>query len=397
MKLAIRLARQSLRSHKLRSRLSTLGVVTSVFLVSLVFIISDSVKANLRQQANQLASKAIVINGRQTSSVFNAKMTLPSATLSNNDVKYVKEITDNSDVTSSLFINGSLGFDGRQFNNATVIATSALEPTELKVEMLDGDWFDKDEQSKKWIILGEDLANRLIGTTEVGSQVVDFKGEKFTVVGIIKKVGQPLSIMGYNIDNSAVMSLANGQDITDSHELSQIVATNVNDLNEAKRGIAQALGNDHVDSSDYTINTSAELADQLSDLVNFITIVACSLSATILVVSCISIANIMLVNIVERKHEIGIRKAVGATTRNIMGQFIAESMIMSLRGGVVGIILAYIVAAIILLFFSINLTFSWLALGIGFVIPIVIGIIAGIYPAYKASKQDIISALNQLT
>ena len=397
MKLAIRLARQSLRSHKLRSRLSTLGVVTSVFLVSLVFIISDSVKANLRQQANQLASKAIVINGRQTSSVFNAKMTLPSATLSNNDVKYVEEITDSSDVTSNLFINGSLGFDGRQLNNATVIATSALEPTELKVEMLDGDWFDKDEQSKKWIILGEDLANRLIGTTEVGSQVVDFKGEKFTVVGIIKKVGQPLSIMGYNIDNSAVMSLANGQDITDSHELSQIVATNVNDLNEAKRGIAQALGNDHVDSSDYTINTSAELADQLSDLVNFITIVACSLSATILVVSCISIANIMLVNIVERKHEIGIRKAVGATTRNIMGQFIAESMIMSLRGGVVGIILAYIVAAIILLFFSINLTFSWLALGIGFVIPIVIGIIAGIYPAYKASKQDIISALNQLT
>ena len=77
-------------------------------------------------------------------------MTLPSATLSNNDVKYVEEITDSSDVTSNLFVNGSLGFDGRQLNNATVIATSALEPTELKIEMLDGDWFDKDEQSKKW-------------------------------------------------------------------------------------------------------------------------------------------------------------------------------------------------------------------------------------------------------
>ena len=189
MKLAIRLARQSLRSHKLRSRLSTLGVVTSVFLVSLVFIISDSVKANLRQQANQLANDAIVINGRQANSVFNAKMTLPSATLSNNDVKYVEEITNSDNITSNLFINGSLGFDGRQLGNATVIATSAFEPAELKVEMLDGDWFDKNEQSKKWIILGEDLANRLIGTTEVRSQVVDFKGEKFTVIGIIKKVG----------------------------------------------------------------------------------------------------------------------------------------------------------------------------------------------------------------
>ena len=105
----------------------------------------------------------------------------------------------------------------------------------------------------------------------------------------------------------------------------------------------------------------------------------------------------MLVNITERRREIGIRKAVGATTRNIMGQFIAESLIMSLRGGIIGILLAYGVAAIILLFMSINLTFSWLALAVGFIVPIIVGILAGAYPAYRASRQNIIEALNQLT
>ena len=103
----------------------------------------------------------------------------------------------------------------------------------------------------------------------------------------------------------------------------------------------------------------------------------------------------MLVNIVERKHEIGIRKAVGATTRNIMGQFIAESMIMSLRGGVVGIILAYIVAAIILLFFSINLTFSWLALGMASLFPLslelLLAFIQPTKPPSKTSSQPLTS------
>lgn len=398
MRLAIRLARQNLRSHKLRSRISTIGIVISVFLVSFILIISDSLKAGLRNQINQLSGSSIIVNGANNSELelLNLTTNLPSNTLDNRDAKYIRQATGD-DIISNQFIRGTLSFDGRQLSNATTIATSMTDPSKLGLTMADGSWFDHDELTKKWVILGEDLANRLLGTDQVQSQVVDIKGEKFTVVGIIKNSSQPLSVLGYNTNQVAFISLSNGQSITDDDSLGQIIAMGDNDANETKRAITQLLGSNHADSGDYLVSTSQDISNRLVQLINYLTIIGCSLSVTTLLISCISIANIMMANIIERRREIGIRKAVGATTRNIMGQFLAESLIMSLRGGVVGIILAYAVAAVVLLFASISITFSWLALVIGFIVPIVVGVAAGVYPAYRASRQDIISALNQLT
>ena len=397
MRLAIRLARQSLRTHKLRARLSTIGIVISITLVSLIFIISDSVKASLTKQVEQLNNHSVIINGTTSNSLFNLVSSLPDDTLLHQDSKYLRDNIDNSTVIDNQIIYGSISYDGQQLSDITTIATSITNPDDLSLTLLDGNWFSNDEQNKKWVILGENLANKLIGTVHPQSQVIDIKGEKFTVVGVIKQTKQPLSVLGYDIDNSAFISLDNGQKITDSDNLNQIIVTKIDDVGEIKRQIAQILSNNHVDSNDFAIDTTNDIADRLIELVDYITIIACIVAGLVLLISCISIANIMLVNVVERRREIGIRKAVGATTRNIIGQFIAESLIMSLRGGIIGLILAYAISAVILLFWSVDLSFSWLALGIGFAVPIVTGIIAGVYPAYRASRQDIIEALNQLT
>lgn len=397
MRLAIRLARQSLRTHKLRARLSTIGIVISITIISLIFIISDSVKASLTKQVNQLNNHSIIINGTTNNSLFNLISSLPDDTLLHQDSKYLRDNIDNSTVIDNQIIYGSVSYDGQQLSDITTIATSITNPDDLNLTLLDGNWFSNDEQNKKWVILGENLANKLIGTVYPQNQVIDIKGEKFTVVGVIKQTKQPLSILGYDIDDSAFISLDNGQKITDSDNLNQIIVTKIDDVGEIKRQIAQILSNNHVDSNDFAIDTTNDIADRLIELVDYITIIACIVAGLVLLISCISIANIMLVNVVERRREIGIRKAVGATTRNIIGQFIAESLIMSLRGGIIGLILAYAISAVILLFWSVDLSFSWLALGIGFAVPIVTGIIAGVYPAYRASRQDIIEALNQLT
>ncbi len=397
MRLAIRLARQSLRTHKLRARLSTIGIVISITLVSLIFIISDSVKASLTKQVNQLNNHSIIINGTTSNSLFNLVSSLPDDTLLRQDSKYLRDNIDNSTVIDNQIIYGSVSYDSQQLSDITTIATSITNPDDLNLTLLDGNWFSNDEQNKKWVILGENLANKLIGTVHPQNQVIDIKGEKFTVVGVIKQTKQPLSILGYDIDDSAFISLDNGQKITDSDNLNQIIVTKIDDVGEIKRQITQILSNNHVDSNDFAIDTTNDIADRLIELVNYITIIACIVAGLVLLISCISIANIMLVNVVERRREIGIRKAVGATARNIIGQFIAESLIMSLRGGIIGLILAYAISAVILLFWSVDLSFSWLALGIGFAVPIITGIIAGVYPAYRASRQDIIEALNQLT
>ena len=248
------------------------------------------------------------------------------------------------------------------------------------------------------VLLFLDSSNKLISTNHPQNQIIDIKGEKYTVVGVLKKVNQPLSLLGYNVNQSAFISLKNGVNINESDTISQIILKDTgDDSGETRRKVDQILTNNHTDSSDYSIHLSSDIANQLTKIINYVTIAACSLSAVILLISCISIANIMLVNVAERRHEIGIRKAVGATTRSIINQFMAEALIMSLRGGIIGIILAYIFSAIFLLFTSISLTFSWMAILVGFVIPVIIGVIAGVYPAYRASRQDIIAALNQLT
>ena len=234
MKLAIRLARQSLRSHKLRSRLSTVGIVISVFLVSLIFIVSDSLKASLASQANELSSNSIIVNGASSNRLLNLITTLPDNTLTNDDATEIRNNLSGSHVISNLILNGSVSYDDILLSNITTIATSTVNPDDLNLTIVDGDWFSDNERSKKWVILGENLANRLIGTSRPQSQVIDIKGEKFTVVGVVKHVNQPLSVLGYNVNDTAFISLENGQDLSDDDSLSQLLITNVNNVNDAK-------------------------------------------------------------------------------------------------------------------------------------------------------------------
>lgn len=399
MSLAIRLARQNLSNHKTRARLSTLGVVISVFIVSTIFIISDSIKFSLTEQADSLGKDTVIINGSTSSNILSISISPPKDTLTDKDLSQIKSsINNDTDIISNLVLDGTTRFEDNQIDHTTILSTSIINPKLLNLELNDGSWFSDKELDKKWVILGEDLANKLIGTNHPQNQIIDIKGEKYTVVGVLKKVNQPLSLLGYNVNQSAFISLKNGVNINESDTISQIILKNTDDdSNEIRRKVDQILTNNHDDSSDYSIHLSSDIVNQLTGIINYITIAACSLSVVILLISCISIANIMLVNVTERRHEIGIRKAVGATTRSIINQFMAEALIMSLRGGIIGIILAYIFSAVFLLFTSINLAFSWMAILVGFIIPVAIGIIAGVYPAYRASRQDIIAALNQLT
>ena len=401
MRLAIRLARQSLASHKLRSRLSTIGIVISVFLVSTILIISDSLKTSLEKQMEQLGNNTIIVNGRTSQGLINLGSTADD-TLTASDNVAINNISsshgdNNQIIISNLLLPGSLSFNKKTITDASIVATSIVDPSNLELELLDGNWFSSDEINKPWVILGENLANKLIGTNHSQSEVIDIKGYKYTVIGVLEKISQPLSVLGYDINNSAFISLDNGQKINGNNNLSQIIIQNTTDINETKRQISQSLSRNHTDSSDYLIETNSDISNRLAKLIEYLTIGAIVIAGLILVISIVSIANIMLVNIIEKRHEIGIRKAVGATTRNIMGQFIAESLIMSLRGGLIGLALAYLISAILLLFLSINLSFSWLALGLGFTVPVIAGIVAGLYPAYRASRQNIIAALNQLT
>lgn len=396
MNLALHLAKDSLRHHRLRVRLSMIGIIISVFIISLVIIISDSIKLSFYHQLEQIDKRSIIISGARDNGLINLPFSTPRDTLRNTDIKQISKIIPKSSaIHSTLITSGGIQF-GKTKVTSRIIATSVTNPANLELHMLNGSWFE-DEKDKNLVILGEGLANQLLGTNQARSQVITIKGQRFTVIGIIRRTNQALSIRGYNTDYSAYISLDNGQRLIRSDNVSQIIVTKISKIDQTKTRLSQILTHQHADSSDYLITSGEDISAKMNDLVRILIMSSLGVTSLILLISSISLANIMLVGVIERQREIGIRKAVGADTKDIVSQFLAEALIISLRGGLVGLLLAYIVASIYLLTHSMMISFSPLAIILGLVVPTVTGLIAGVYPAYKASKQDIISALNQLT
>ena len=396
MNLALHLAKDSLRHHRLRVRLSMIGIIISVFIISLVIIISDSVKLSFYHQLERIDKRSIIISGARDSGLINLPFSTPRDTLRNTDIKQISKIIPKSSaIHSTLITSGGIQF-GKTKVTSQIIATSVTNPANLELHMLNGSWFE-DEKDKNLVILGEGLANQLLGTNQARSQVITIKGQRFTVIGIIRRTNQALSIRGYNTDHSAYISLDNGQRLIRSDNVSQIIVTKISKIDQTKTKLSQILTHQHADSSDYSITSGEDISAKMNDLVRILVMSSLGITSLILLISSISLANIMLVGVIERQREIGIRKAVGANTKDIVSQFLAEALIISLRGGLVGLLLAYIVASIYLLTHSMMISFSPLAIILGLVVPTMTGLIAGVYPAYKASKQDIISALNQLT
>ncbi len=396
MNLALHLAKDSLRHHRLRVRLSMIGIIISVFIISLVIIISDSVKLSFYHQLERIDKRSIIISGARDSGLINLPFSTPRDTLRNTDIKQISKILPKSSaIHSTLITSGGIQF-GKTKVTSQIIATSVTNPANLELHMLNGSWFE-DEKDKNLVILGEGLANQLLGTNQARSQVITIKGQRFTVIGIIRRTNQALSTRGYNTDYSAYISLDNGQRLIRSDNVSQIIVTKISKIDQTKTKLSQILTHQHADSSDYLITSGEDISAKMNDLVRLLVVSSLGITSLILLISSISLANIMLVGVIERQREIGIRKAVGANTRDIVSQFLAEALIISLRGGLVGLLLAYIVASIYLLTHSMIISFSPLVIILGLVVPTVTGLIAGVYPAYKASKQDIISALNQLT
>lgn len=395
MILAYHLAKNNLRAHKLRSFLTVIGIIVSVFVLSLIFIIEDSVLSNINNQLRSLSKNDLIINGQDNKFNILGLMNTPNNSLSNYDTSTISKIVKSS-VNSSLFLSGNASFDKNQLDNINIIATNSNFKDFNPVKMLSGDWFSEEETSYNWVILGKNLASKLIGSERARNQIINLKGVKFTVIGIAESKNLSNTAF-FDINNSAFIGLKSGQNLAKTDKIGQINVRINNDNKDTKNRIYNILKNNHKDSSDYNIINAKDYLNNTTKSLKSMKLLVVLFVVTTLIISGIAIMNIMLVGVVERRHEIGIRKAVGATNNNIRNQFILESIILTTRGGLIGFALAYLVGLIVSFYLSINLCFSLNALLIGLAIPVLIGIFFGVYPAVKASRGNIVDALNQLT
>jgi len=397
------LARESLHAHRMRTFLTTLGVVIGVFIISLILIVSSGLRQGVTNQISALNNNIVIVRGSGANTTgmeaFSPLSISPITVLTGRDTNTLAKTAGVSEVAPMMFLNGQISSSTGDYKEITTVATSANFPTVFGLQLESGSWFANDETSKPWVILGDKLAQGLLGTTDPTGQVVTIKGQNFTVIGVLKPVNQPISLAGVDVDKAAFISMQNGLQFSGGVEQIGQIAVQAKDskgLSSLEKNISATLAKNHTDDSEFTVKSGRDAVGALSGWLDTITIAALIFASVSLIVGGIGIMNIMLVSVTERIHEIGIRKAVGATRRHILNQFLVEALLITLYGGIIGLALAYIAGFLITLEFSLPLMFNWWIFAIGLGVPLAVGLLFGLWPAARAAKQDPIVALKQL-
>lgn len=390
----------SITSNGARTGLTVLGIVIGIASVIVMLAIGNGAQASIASSINALGSNIITITGggnNRTGGVSQGRSNQQTLTLE--DAKAIEtKIELAKDVSPELNSRSQLVGEGNNTNTSVVGVVSAYESAH-SVIMEEGT-FITDAQYKsaaKVVVLGPTTRNDLFGTsTEATGKEVRISGNRFIVIGVTKSKGG--SGFG-NLDDRAFIPLSTSlRYISGGEFVSSIAVTteNQSDLTQLQSDITELLLERHhkdPDAPDFSIVNQADLASTAQSITQIFTILLSSIAGISLLVGGIGIMNMMLTNVRERTREIGLRKAIGAKKRDISNQFLVESIVVTVLGGIIGVALGLLVSYGIS---SLGVLQTKVTLGpvlLAFGVSAGIGIIFGYYPAKKASELNAIEAL----
>lgn len=398
----IRVAMESLRSTRVRTTLTTLGIIIGVLSITLVMALGEGAKRTIANQITGLDNGIILakpggIDQRTALSAYTPFTNISASTLTERDVRSIEGLKKTDAVAPLMFINGTVKYKENQVKGTPIIATNPDFVTLLKLKLASGQ-FVSETTNRDTVVLGNHAAIDLIGTDQARGQEIILKGRPHTVIGVLKSTGAPINAVGVNIDKSVFISLEDGKSFNQGiAQIGQMImrASDASTIGKTAAEIDSTLLTNHDGERDFTVvegKSAAVTANAFYDVIVFIT---AAVAAVALIVGGIGIMNIMLVSVIERTREIGIRKALGASNSQILWQFLIESLTMTVVGGIIGLLSAYIIAFFIATFFSFQPALTWGIVGIAMGLALGVGILFGLYPAVKASQKDPIEALRQ--
>jgi putative ABC transport system permease protein len=249
------------------------------------------------------------------------------------------------------------------------------------------------EARRRVCVLGRTVKYDVFGDKNALGEIVTVGDGKFRVVGIMKKKGVAL---GFDIDDLVFIPISASRDLFDTDALFNVTikVKSVGDVAQAKRDILQIMKRRHANRDDFTILSQDEMMAAMGKVLNILTGVLAGIAAISLIVGGIGIMNVMLISIKERTREIGIRKAVGARDRDILMQFLLEAVLLSMIGGIGGIVLSLAIALFLMTFVeAVPVKLTYWSMALAFLFSAMVGVFFGVYPARKAAESDPIVAL----
>ena len=348
-----KLARTAIKENRSRSFLTCLGIAIGVASIILILSLMGSISNLVRNEIGELGSDLIVV--RPTSnkdSLTNIVEELTSANSfqkSNLTISDVPAISKVENVTAAAPIaisTNTVSSEKNTFDSVPILGTNLdfikIEPLALRF----GSFFS-DQNEEKAVVLGHTLSLALFNTinSTVG-KTVTIMGEKFMVVGVLDEIDKSINLDNIDFDNALIMNIKSLDKITGSTQIQQInvKAANTDSLAKISDDIKSALIDQKLGEKNFTVSYGDQITHPASSLFSIVSGMLTLVAGISLVVGGIGVMNIMLVSVAERNQEIGIRKAVGASSRNILMQFLFEALILSILGGVFGLALGYVLA-----------------------------------------------------
>jgi len=394
-KTLIRLATQAIRKNKMRATLTMLGIIIGVAAVIVMVAVGYGARSRIREQINNLGTNMIVITpgAAQQAGVSQGAQAFPNLSLK--DVDKIRSESQYVSAVSPVIVSRTpvIGAAGnwRTMINGVDVDYSVIRDWQTS----SGDFFSSEDvrSNRKVAVLGTTVAQNLFPDQDPVGADVQIRNAVFKVVGVLAPKGQTAS--GSDSDDVVLIPYTTAsQTLSGRTFIPQILASTANeqDIPAAEDEIHTLLVESHK-AEDFTVKNQADLASAAESSTKVMTLLLAAIASISLLVGGIGIMNIMLVSVTERTREIGIRMAIGARGADVLTQFLVESIVMGVLGGIVGLAFGITGAKLVGHFTGWETVISPLIMIVAVGFSCAVGIFFGYYPARKAAALNPIQAL----
>jgi putative ABC transport system permease protein len=398
----IRIALKALQRNKLRAFLTMLGIIIGVAAVIAMVAIGQGSKQSIQDQLSSMGSNMITIRPSSNQTVGGGARLdatgLQSLTL--DDIKAIQK-----QATYINAVSPAVQAKGQAINGALNWPTTiqGVSPEYLTIRnwpLKDGITFTQDNVNKadKVCLIGQTVVENIFGSDDPVGKIIRFNKIPFKVIGVLAEKGEnafgqdqdDIIIAPYTTVQKRILAIPYIQNIYAS-------AINENSSSLATAEITDILRTSHklktTDEDDFMVRTQAELINTFSSTSQLLTVLLAAIAGISLVVGGIGIMNIMYVSVTERTKEIGLRMSIGAQGSDILFQFLIEAILISITGGILGVILGMTASWLVTYFLQWPTLVSQSSIMLSFMVCAITGVFFGYYPAQKASRLDPIEAL----
>jgi putative ABC transport system permease protein len=392
------IALKAIFTNKVRAFLTTLGIIIGVSSVVLLTSIGTGLSNYVTKEFNELGANTVLIfpgdifgeNGgfnqeAQESAVANNKLTM-------REVQILERMRTDVSVVAPLNQQTDRIEFQQSSKTTTILGTTANYTQANNLVVVEGRFFNEAEENdgSSVAILGYEISDKLFGNIDPIGKRVKIGGQTFTVLGVAEKKGN--SFGGPSYDTYTYVPLKTVLKKYDTNKISQIIVktTTTENIAEHIKNMENEMGK-KLDTDEFSVVNQAEILKTINQVLNVLTVGLGGIAGISLLVGGIGIMNIMLVSVTERTREIGLRKALGATPNLIMFQFLIEAAVLSVIGGGIGLLIAFLGTLALQSFIPAEVTPAAVGLALG--VSTVVGLIFGAAPARRAANLSPIEAL----